>query len=86
MENDNDNKPSRASRMEYAFLGVFLAVTGLVAGTASATTGSVTTMATDAAGDLTPIILGVGGALVAVAVVRFGVRWVLSSVGRGGRA
>jgi len=59
------------------------------AGVASATptpSEQVTTMATDAAGDLTPIILGVGGALVAVAVIRFGVRWVLSSVGRGGKA
>jgi len=43
-------------------------------------------MATDAAADLTPVIVGVGGALVAVAVTRFGVRWVLSSIGRGGRA
>lgn len=49
-------------------------------------TDQVTTMATDAAADLTPIILAVGGALVGVAVIRFGVRWVLSSVGRGGRA
>lgn len=48
--------------------------------------GSVISMATDAASDLTPILLGVGGALVAVAVTRFGVRWVLSAIGRGGRA
>lgn len=47
---------------------------------------TVTEMATTAAGDLTPIILGVGGALVAVAVTRFGVRWVLRSIGRGGAA
>lgn len=57
-----------------------------VAGATPTPTEQVTTMATDAAGDLTPIILAVGGALVGVAVIRFGVRWVLSSVGRGGRA
>ncbi|MGE3621082.1 MAG: hypothetical protein AB7L84_11530 [Acidimicrobiia bacterium] len=47
---------------------------------------TISDMATSAAGELTPIILAVGGALVGVAVVRFGVRWVLSSIGRGGRA
>ena len=47
---------------------------------------SPTEVATTGVTALTPIILGVGGVLVAVAALRFGVRWVLSSIGRGGRA
>lgn len=42
-------------------------------------------MATTAVGDLTPIILAVGAALVGVAVIRFGVRWVLGAISNGGR-
>lgn len=85
MENNND-QPKKASKWEYgALVGIVAFVTAL-AGTAQAQAASVTDMATTAASDLTPIILGVGGALVAVAVVRFGVRWVLSAIGRGGKA
>jgi hypothetical protein len=70
-------------------VGVAVAAVLGLAGFAGATpptpTEQVTTMATDAAADLIPIILGVGGALVTVAALRFGVRWVLRSVGNGGR-
>lgn len=74
--------------MRKTFLSLSIALAGVLAtaGVAGASPATPTEMATDAAAELTPIILGVGGALVAVAVVRFGVRWVLSSVGRGGRA
>lgn len=77
--------------MRKSFLAASIVLASLVGftGVASATptpTEQVTTMATDAAADLTPIILGVAGALVGVAVIRFGARWVLSSIGRGGRA
>jgi len=53
-------------------LGVVLCSVLGFAGVAGATTPAqdVTAMATDAAADLTPIILGVGGALVAVASSR----------------
>ncbi len=77
--------------MNKRILGLLVGVATSVAliGTAGATPSPATQvgdMATDAAAELTPIILAVGAALVAVAVVRFGVRWVLSAVGRGGRA
>lgn len=60
----------------------FVGVAGATPPTAAEQVGG---MATTAAGELTPIILAVGAALVTVAVVRFGVRWVLSATGRGGR-
>lgn len=70
-----------------ALLGTSVAIASVLgsAGVAGASATTPTEMATDAAGELTPIYLGVGGALVAVAVVKFGVRWVLSAIGRGGR-
>lgn len=73
--------------MRKSFLAASIVVASVLgfAGIAGATTPTVESMATDAAADLTPIILAVGGALVGVAVVRFGVNWVLRAVGRGGR-
>lgn len=79
------------NKIRKTLIGLSIAMTSVVAfaGVASATptpAQQVGDMATTAAGDLTPIILAVGAALVGVAVIRFGVRWVLSSVGRGGKA
>jgi hypothetical protein len=73
--------------MRKTFLGLSIALASVLgfAGVAGATPATPESMAADAAADLTPIIIGVGSALVAVAVVRFGVNWVLRAVGRGGR-
>lgn len=72
-----------------AFLGTLVTATllGATAALAAEPTPAeqVGDMASTAAGQLTPIVLAVGGALVAVAVVRFGVRWVLGAISNGGR-
>jgi hypothetical protein len=76
--------------MKKAYVALTILVSSvLFGGAAYATPPSnaeqLTDMATGAFGEQTPIILAVGGAAVAVAVVLFGTRLVLRVVRSGGR-
>lgn len=86
--NETNEAPAKASLGEKIGLASLIGFTAVVGGTQSAgaqDVGSVTTMATDAASDLSPVILGVGGALVGINALFFGVRWVLRTIRGGGR-
>lgn len=79
------------NKFQKATLGVSIAIASVLgfAGVAGATptpTEQVTDMAETAASDLVPIVLGVAGALVTVAAIMFGARFVLRAIRNGGRA
>lgn len=86
--NENDQKsPSPVTWGERLVLGSLLVTLGILgyAQSAGAQAASVTSMASDAAGQLLPIVFGIGGALIAINVAFFGVRFVLRTVRAGGR-
>lgn len=83
-----EDTPKGASLFEKAMLGGGILFTSVAAASAAGAqdAASVTAFAETGATELSPVVLGVGGALVGIAVLRFGVRWVLSAIGRGGKA
>ncbi len=47
---------------------------------------AITSMLTDAIGQVTPVVLGVTGGLVGLAVTWFAAKWILKVAGKGGKA
>lgn len=80
------------NKIQKGFLGASIVIASVLgfAGVAAAEpptpTEQVTSMAESAATDLVPIVLGVAGALVTVAAIMFGARFVLRAIRNGGRA
>lgn len=66
-----------------AGIGAVVAIVLGWAAAASAQASTVEGMASDAAGELAPTMIGVAGAMVALAIIFFGIRFVFRFIRRG---